>query len=179
MIDRVHDHAAHMRPAPLPASASRLAARYIHVIDISHLAYRGKAVFANPSNFARRQFHECVTGLDVRQRRLLTRAARDLATAARSQFNVVNIRAKGNRAERQRISYLRRSIVAGGDGCSDSKAIWRENVTQLAIRIFDEGNARGAVRVVLDPDHLCWDTALAPFEINFAIFLLMTAANMP
>ena len=58
------------------------------------------------------------------------------------------------------------------------QSIRRENVTQLAIRIFNKSDARGAIRVVLDRGHFCGDAAFAPFEINLAIFLFMTAADV-
>src|SRR5207247_8429030 len=100
MIDRVHRHAPHMWPAPLPASASRFSARHIHVIDVPHLPNCGETVFVNPSNFSGRHFHQGIPRLDVRQRRLLTGAASNLATATRSQFNIVNVRAEGNGTKR-------------------------------------------------------------------------------
>ena len=100
MVNRVHDHTAHMRPAPLPPSASRFSARYIHVIDVSDLANGGEAVFVNPSNFTGRHFHQGVVRLDIGQRRLLTSAARNLATATRNQFNVVNVRTERNGTKR-------------------------------------------------------------------------------
>src|SRR5437870_381804 len=179
MIDGVHHHSAHVRTTPLPPRASRFAARYIHVIDVSHLANRGEAVFMNPSNFTGRHFHQRVTALDVGQRRLLPSTACNLSAAAWSQFNIVNVSAKGNGTKRQRISQIRRSVISGDDSRTDSKSVRRENVTQFAIRIFDESNAGGAVRVVLDPDYFSWDIALASFKIDLAIFLLMAAADVP
>ena len=106
-------------------------------------------------------------------------AARNLATTAGSQFNIVNVSAKRNDSKRQRISQFRCNIVPGADSRSDLQSVRRENVTQLAIRIFNESNAGGAVRIVLDPDNLRRNTTLAPFEIDFAIFLLVTAADVP
>src|SRR5439155_8556434 len=152
---------------------------HIDLIHVSNLANRGEAVFVNPSNFPGRHFHQGVTGLDVGQGRLLTSAARNLSAAARSQFNIVNVRAEGNGAKRQRISQLRRGIVPSSNHRSGSKSVRRENVTQFAIGIFDASYAGRAVRVVLNPDNLPCDTALAPLKIDLAIFLLMAAADVP
>jgi hypothetical protein len=57
--------------------------------------------------------------------------------------------------------------------------VWRKNVAQLAIRIFNESNSGGAVRIVLDPNNLGRNTTLAPLEIDFAILLLVTATQVP
>ena len=91
----------------------------------------------------------------------------------------MNASTEGNGAKGQGISQLRRSIVSSHDRRSDSKSARRENVTQFAVRIFDESNPRRAVRIILDTDNLRRNTAFAPLEIHFAIFLFMTAANVP
>src|SRR4029453_6320849 len=99
------------------------------MIDVADLANRREAVLVNPTNFARRQFHQRITGFESSKRSLLPRAARDLAAASRSQFNVVNIRAQRNCAERQRIPQISRDIISGINSRSDLKSTWRENVT--------------------------------------------------
>src|SRR5205807_6785983 len=91
VIDRVHDHAAYMRTPALPARAPGLAARNVHVIDVADLADRGETGVVNPANFARREFHERVTGFAVAERRLLARAARNLTAASRRDLDVVNV----------------------------------------------------------------------------------------
>src|SRR5438034_8966502 len=96
MIDRVHRHAPHMWPAPLPASACGFYARHIHVIDVPHLPNCGETVFVNPSNFAGKHFHQDVDGLDVTHRHLLTDAPRYVATASLPQSNFGNLCADGS-----------------------------------------------------------------------------------
>src|SRR6516225_7386601 len=90
VVDRVHDHAAHVRTASLPAGASGLAAGDVHVIDVPDLADRGVAILVDAANFAGGQFHERVTAFAVVQRGLLAGAARDLAAAAGGDLDVVN-----------------------------------------------------------------------------------------
>ena len=80
--------------------------------------------------------------------------------------------------KRQRIPQVRRNVISGLNGRSDLKSIRRENVTQFAIGVLDESNARRAIRVVLDAYHFRRDTVLAPFKIDFAIFVFVTAADM-
>ena len=85
VIDRVHDHAAHMRSAALPAGPSCFAARDVHMIDVADLADGREAVLVNAADFARRHFHQRIAGFAVAKRRLLTGTARDLSATARSQ----------------------------------------------------------------------------------------------
>ncbi len=56
VIDRVHDHAAHVRAPPLPACATGFAARYVHVIDIADLADRRVNSFRECGGFRRKEF---------------------------------------------------------------------------------------------------------------------------
>jgi len=52
MIDGIHHHTAHMRPAAPPTSASRFAAGDIHVIDVTDLTYCREAILVDPADFA-------------------------------------------------------------------------------------------------------------------------------
>jgi len=111
------------------------------VIDISHLPNRGETVFVNPSDLTGRHFHQGVARLDVRQRCLLTGAARNLATATRGQFNIVNVRAGGNGTQRQRIS-RENDLLARLDGS-------RLMIRQLAHEIKNPlGGLRGAAQLL-------------------------------
>ena len=133
VIDRVHDHAAHVRTPALPAGASGLAARHVHVIDVADLADRREAGLVDPANFAGRQFHQRVTGFAVAQRRLLPGAARNLAAAARGDLNVMNVRSQRNRLSGKRIAEIRArpscpditrratSSIRPARGCSSSR----------------------------------------------------------
>src|ERR1041385_5325074 len=86
--------------------------------------------------------------------------------------------AERNRAERQRISNLRRDILAGGNARTDTQSFRRENVAQFAIAIFNKSDASRAVRIVFDPEHFSRHAALAPFEIDLAVMLFVAAADV-
>ena len=88
------------------------------MIDVTDLPNRREAVLVNSANFAGRHFDERITGLERSERRLLPSTTRNLAAAARGQFNVMNIRAERNRAKRQCISQVGRNIVPGSNGRS-------------------------------------------------------------
>src|SRR5262245_35447113 len=93
VVNRIHDHAAHVRATPLPASATCFPAVDIHVIDIPDLADSRVSAFVNPANFARWHFHQRVTAFTIIQGRLLTGAACNLSAAAGYQLDIVNVRA--------------------------------------------------------------------------------------
>src|SRR6266404_8413039 len=81
--------------------------------------------------------------------------------------------------KRQRVSQNGRNIIPRRDGRPNSKSDRRENVTQLPIRILNESDPRGTVRIVLDPDHFRDNTALASAKINPAVFLFVPAPDVP
>src|SRR5437763_5244660 len=91
----------------------------------------------------------------------------------------MNISAQRNGAKWQSISEVGRDIVSGGDCRSHPEAVWRENVTEFAIRVLNESDARRAVWIVFDSYNFCGDPALASRKINLAIFLFVPAADMP
>ena len=90
----------------------------------------------------------------------------------------MNACAERNRAKRKRVANFRRGVLAGGDACADAQAVRREDVTLLAVGIFDQRNARGAIRIVFDPDHFGRDAVLAAFEIDHAVMLLVATADV-
>src|SRR5262245_37235632 len=91
VVDRVHNHAAHVWTPALPARAASLTARDVHVIDVADLTNRRVGPVVDPADFARRQFDESVATFTVAQRRLLARAARDLSAAARREFDAMDV----------------------------------------------------------------------------------------
>jgi len=92
VINRVHCHAANVRPASQPTGSSSLAARNVHMVGVSNLPDGGVSVLVDLANFTRRHPHQSVPGFAVIQDCLLTRAASDLTTAARDNLKVVDNR---------------------------------------------------------------------------------------
>src|SRR5215472_17025988 len=91
VVDRVHHHAAHMRPPALPTGPPGLAGGNVHMIDIADLTARGVCVCVDTSNFTRRHLHQGVTAFEVIENGLLAGAAGNLATAAGHELDIVNI----------------------------------------------------------------------------------------
>src|SRR4051794_20623937 len=52
VIDRVHDHAAHVWATSPPSRPAGLTAGHVHVIDVSNLANGRVSIFMNAAHFA-------------------------------------------------------------------------------------------------------------------------------
>jgi len=178
MIDRVHYHAPHVRSASLPPRATSFSAGNVHMIYISNLTDGGETVLVDPTDFAGRHFYQRVTTFEVIQDRLLTCAASNLTTAAGTQFNVVNVCSQRNCAERQRITEIRRNIMAGDYLGADLEPVRRQDVVPFPITVLNKSNARRPVGVIFDSEDFRGHAMFAPFEINFPVMLFMPAPNV-
>ena len=105
-----------------------------------------------------------------------TRRARDLCAAAGSQLDTVHDRSDGDVAQRQRIARLDVGAFTGLDHVADAKLVRRKDVPLLAVLVVQERDARVAVRVVLDREHLRRDPVLVPTEVDDAVAALVPAA---
>src|ERR1041385_5648673 len=137
-----------MWPSPPPAGASCFAAGNVHVIDVANLSNCSEAVLVNPADFARRHFYQRVSGFQCSKGCLLPGTARYLTALPGGQFDIVNVRAERDCAQRQRISQIRWSIIPSDNSRSHFESTRRENVAHFSIAVFDQSNARRTIRVV-------------------------------
>src|SRR6266487_6325204 len=132
----------------------------------------------NPPDFAGRHFYETVTAFAVIQRRLLTGAARDLATTSGCQLDVMNVGAERNGRQGKRISQIWCRLIAGHHPRANAQTVRCQNITKFAIAVLDKSDAGRAVGIVLDSQDFRLHPAFAPFEIDLAIMLFVTAADV-
>src|SRR6266513_1893945 len=90
----------------------------------------------------------------------------------------MDVGAQRNCAKRQRVTKIWGDVVSGGDRRSHLQTIRCENVTEFAVSVFDESNARRPIWVVLDSENFCGDSVLAARKINLAILLFVATANV-
>ena len=178
VIDRVHNHSAHVRATSLPASPAGLATGDVHVVDVADLANRGETILVDPAHFARGHFYQRVTAFKVVQNRLLTGAPCDLSAATRAQLDIVNARSKRNGPEWQGIAKFGCSIVAGTDFRSDLKTVRGQDVADFAIAVLNKSDSGRAIGIVFDADYFRGYAMFPALEINLAIMLFVTAANV-
>ena len=177
MIDRVHRDAAIVRHLAEVTRAACFADRDILVLEVSDTADRGVAAHVNLAHLARREPQRRPLALAGHELRRRSRRTRHLSALAFLQLDVVDRRAERHAQERKRIADEDVGLGAGHQRLTDLQAVRSEDVALLAVRVRQQRDARGAVRVVLDRLDLRRDVVLLPLEVDLAVPLLVTAAD--
>src|SRR5262245_47312800 len=177
VVDRVHRHAPDARQAPQPAGAPGLAERDVLVIQVAHLPDHRAAVDVKAPHRTRRQPELRVVAVLRHELAERARRARHPGVAAREQLDVVDVGAERDVLERQAVARLDLGVRTGLDELADPKAVGRDDVAALAVHIVEEGDARRAVRVVLDARHPRRDSGLVAAEVHQTVALLVAAAD--
>lgn len=178
VIDWVHTHTTDGWANAEPTGATSFAADHIHVLRVADDADGGVAISVNLTDFTGGQFHEGVVAFAVVQGDGLTSSAGNATTAADDEFHIVDARSERDVAEWQCVSEIRSGFRAGAELGSDLEAVWCEDVGEGAIIIFQKSNPGRAVWIILDPDDSSGAILLAAFEVDDAVFLLMTTADV-
>ena len=162
---------------PQVARASGLADRHVLVLEVADLADRGVAADVHLAHLARRKTERRPVAFARHELRAGAGRTDHLAALAFLQLDVVNRRAEGDLRQRQRVADQDVGVRAGHDRRADCQAVRREDVALLAVRVVQQGDARRAVRVVLDRRDLRRDAVLVALEVDVAVLLLVTAAD--
>src|SRR5690606_22953346 len=151
MVDRIHGCAAHGRANAAPAARAGLAELLEAVFGVARLADRRTTFGRHPTHLARTQAQRGVALLTRNELRGSTRSARDLRALAGLHLDAVHGRADRDVAQRQRVADLDRRLAAGHELVAVLRALGRDDVAALAVRVTQQGNVRGPIRIVLDP----------------------------
>src|SRR5262245_3098505 len=176
VIDRVHGDAAVVRPPALPARASGLANVDAGVLDVADLANGGAAVEVDAPGLARGQPHLTPVAFLGHQLRAGSGRTAQLRAARDLERDVVNGRAHRDEAERQVVARLDVRVARGQHLVADLEAVGAEDVALLAVGIVQQGDARRAVRIVLDARDRRRHAQLVAPEVDQAVAALVTAA---
>src|SRR5262245_4114787 len=179
MVDRVHRHAADVRPLAQPPAAARLADRHVLVIEIADLADRREALYVDLANFARRHLDRRVLAFLRHELHRRPGAARDLSAFPRPQLHVVEQRAERDVLQRQRIPRQDVGVLTGDDRVADLQAEGLQDVTLLAVGVGQERDPSRPVRVVLDRRHRRRNVALVALEVDDPVHSFVAAAAPP
>src|SRR5579875_290020 len=166
MVARVHRRAAHVRAPPEPAAPARLPDLDPRVPGVAHLADRGHAGDVNAPHLARGQPQRGPVALFRHQLRAHPGAAHHLGAAARLQLHVVYDSTRGDVAEGERIARRQLGLGAGHQPLADTDPDRCDDVPLLAVLVFEQGDTRRAVGVVLDGADLRGDAELVPLPVN-------------
>src|SRR4051794_17015303 len=174
MIDGVHGDAALMRTLAEPAGAAGLADGDVRVIDVGHLADGGLAVLMDHADLAGRHTDLRVRAVLRHQRRTGSGRANELSALALPHLDVVDHRAERDVPERHRVARLDVRVAARDDLVADEETVGREDVRLLAVCVVEEGDARGAVGIVLDRRDRRRHADLRAAPVDEAVALLVS-----
>src|SRR5688572_8196262 len=177
VVDRVLGDAAGERTLAHPAGAAGLGEILVLVVRVRDRADGAHAVRADVALLARVQAHDhhaavAADDLDVGAGR-----TRDLAALARLHLDIVDDGADRHLAELHRIARLHVDLAAGDDGVARTQALRRQDVGDLAVLILDQGDERGAVRIIFEPLYGGRHVPLPTLEVDIAVALLVAAGD--
>lgn len=178
VVNRVHAHTADGRANALPACAACFSRNLVHMIAVADGTDGAVAVFVEAAKLTGRHFDEVPATIAGSENSGLSSGAGNFATAAWKELNVVDFRGKGHFADWHCVAKFRSSIFTGYDLGTIGKTGWGEDVGFHAVLVLDQGDAAGAIRIVLDADDGCFHLALVAFEIDQAVMTLVATADV-
>src|SRR6266576_1872662 len=176
MVAGVHRRAADLGALAQPATAARLAAGLVLVLDVTDLADGRLAADVDPTQLAARHADDRVVTFLGEQ--LCAGAGRpdELSAATEGQLDVVHCRADRDVGQRDRVADPHCRFRTAFDGVADLQAERRQDVALFAVLVVNQGDARAAVGVVLDGRHLPGHAVLVALEVDLAVQLPVAAA---
>lgn len=178
VVDGVHRHTANSGTNTLPACATRLAGRLVHVLSVAYLTDGAVAVFMELADFTGRKLDKGISCLAVAEDGLLTGSAGYLAAASGANFDIVDNGTEGYALERHGVAYLGGYLLAGDNCCSYFKSGRSQNVGLYSVGVGNEGDAAAAVGIVFDRIYSCRDIGLVTLEVYETVLTLMTSADV-
>src|ERR1044072_799380 len=178
MIDRVHRDAAHPRAAAEPARLPRLADRQQLVLRIADFADRGETLAAHHAHFGRAQAQCHVVAFLRHDLHAGAGAAAVRPAAADLELDVVHRGAGRDLDQRHPIPDADIRAGTGHDVVADVQPLRRQDVALLAVRVMQQGDARGAVRIEFDRRDARRDRELVAPEVDAPVLPLVAAAHV-
>ena len=162
-----------MRTLTQPAMTAGLAHGSIHVVRVRHRAHSGVALTVDEALFTRAETQGHIALVATNDLGIGPSRARDSPALADLHLDVVHDRAHRNARQRHRVTGLHVNLVARNHLVASGQPLGRNDIGLLAIRITDQGDKGGAVRIVFEPLDLRRHIALATLEVDDAIGLLV------
>ena len=177
VVDRVHRDTADGRADALPAHAAGLAPVDVRLLGVADLADGGAAADVDQADLTGRHAQVGHGALLRQQLHGGTGGAGELRAAAGPQLDRVDRRTDRDVAQRQVVARLDVGPGAVLDPVALLQAARRDDVALLAVRVVQQRDARGAVRVVLDVRDLGRHAVLVvTTEVDHSVGALVAAA---
>src|SRR5512139_1828931 len=179
VVDGVHRHAPDGRTDPLPAAAAGLPQGDLLVFEVPHLSHGRHAVHEHEPDLPGGQPHVGV--LPLLREDLHDRAggAGELAALPDLELDVVDQRAHRDVPDREGVPGLDVRPGAGHDRVPHREPHGAQDVPLLAVRVVEQRDPCGPVRVVLDGGDPGRYVHLVPPEIDDAVLALVPAPAVP
>src|SRR5690606_1697917 len=176
VVDGVHGDTTGLGADALPAVAARLAHLDEFVLGVADLPDGGTAVDGHAAHLGARQAQGGEVALLGHELDARAGAAGHAAALAGLELDVVDGGADGDVAHRHGVARTDLRALAVLERVADLHAIRGEDVALLAVEVVQQGDATGAVRVVLDGGDLGGHAVLVPLEVDDAVLLLVATA---
>ena len=178
VVDRVHDDAAVARATAEMTFVAGLAAYLKVMLRVGDDADGGTASLKNHAHLAGGHLDDGVLVVARHQLGIGTGRAYHFGTLSGVELDVVDKSTKGDFSQGEGVADFGGSTGARHDGLSNFQTLRAEDITLLTIGIENEGNARAAVGVVFDGFDSGRDTVFVALEVDKAVELLMTTADV-
>src|SRR5690606_31894486 len=176
VVDRVHDDTTDGRALALPAHAAGLAPVDVRLLSVADLADRGAAAHVDEAHLARGESQRRLGALTSNQLGGVSCGTSHLRTAAGAEFDAVDGRTDGDVAQRQVVADLDVRGRTALDHGALEQVLGSHDVALLTVCVVQQGDAGGAVGVVLDVSDLGRHTVLVvATEVDDAVGTLVTA----
>ena len=178
VVNGVHDNATVARTATQVTATTGLTADLEVVLGIGDNADSGTASLENHAHLARGHLDDGVLAITRHQLSVSASRADHLGALARTEFDVVDQSTEGDFGEGKGVADFRSDTITGHDGLSNLETLGAEDVALFAVSIADEGDAGTAVGVVLDGLDSSCDTVFVALEVDEAVELFVTTADI-
>lgn len=176
VVDRVHGDTTHGRADALPAHTAGLAPVDVRLLGVADLTDGGAAARVHQADLTGGHAQVRHLALTRQQLDAGTGGAGHLGTATGTQLHRVDGGTDRDVAKRQVVARLDVGASAVLDPVTLRDTARRDDVALLAVRVVQERDARGAVRVVLDVRDLGRHAVLVvTTEVDHAVGALVTA----
>src|SRR6266542_4873446 len=179
VVDRVHGHAARLRALAAVAVAAGLAPADQVVLGVADLTDRGAAGHLDLADLAGGHAQGGPAALLGQQLDRHAGGAAQLGAAAGAQLDGVHHGAHRDAAQWQGVARLDVRALARLHQVTHVEPVGGEDVALLAVQVVEQGDAGGAVGVVLDRRDLGRHAVLVAAEVDDPVAALVATAAVP
>ena len=178
MVVGVHDRTSYGRSDALVTGASCLTEVNILMIDVAYLTDGSHAVKGDPSHLARGKSYESVTVLLAHELSHIAGRSYELSALAVIKLNVVDECTNGDISECKCVAGLDIRIGTGSYYVAYLEAVGSDDVSLLAVLVFNECDECASVRIILESLDNSINALLVSLEVDDPVLPSVSAASV-